>query len=92
MRWSRPHLAAGPAPGAHPLPLRAMSRCIHLEGAEFAMSSGLFCLDYGLDVLAAGFGRVEWSPIRTPPPDDIRDEAFWRRYRDHPVSSLMTCS
>ena len=30
-----------------------------LEGAEFAMSSGLFCLDYGLDVLAAG--EYSWA-------------------------------
>ena len=48
--------------------------------------------DYETAATRAGFGRVEWAPIRTPPPDETRDEAFWRRYRDHPVSSLMICS
>jgi toxoflavin synthase len=48
--------------------------------------------DYELAARQAGFGAVHWSPIRTPPPDGDRDEAFWRRYREHPVSSLMTCT
>jgi SAM-dependent methyltransferase len=47
--------------------------------------------DYEGAAKRAGFGTVQWSPIRTPPPDRERDEAFWRRYRRHPVSSLMTC-
>jgi SAM-dependent methyltransferase len=48
--------------------------------------------DYELAANRGGFGTVHWSPIRTPPPDGDRDEAFWRRYREHPVSSLMTCT
>lgn len=48
--------------------------------------------DYELAARQAGFGTVQWSPINTPPPDDDRDETFWRKYRAHPVSSLMTCT
>lgn len=48
--------------------------------------------DYERAATQAGFGNVQWSPIRTPPPDDDRDEAFWQKYRQHPVSSLMTCT
>jgi hypothetical protein len=47
--------------------------------------------DYEGAARRAGFDTVRWAPIRTPPPDRERDEAFWRRYRRHPVSSLMTC-
>ncbi|MCS7477954.1 class I SAM-dependent methyltransferase [Umezawaea endophytica] len=47
--------------------------------------------DYELAATQAGFPTVRWSPIRTPPPDGVRDEKFWQRYRDHPVSRLMTC-
>jgi toxoflavin synthase len=47
--------------------------------------------DYELAARQAGFGAVRWSPIRTPPPDDDRDEKFWQGYRDNPVSRLMTC-
>ncbi|PRY39439.1 class I SAM-dependent methyltransferase [Umezawaea tangerina] len=47
--------------------------------------------DYELAAVQAGFGTVSWSPVRTPPPDGDRDESFWLRYREHPVSSLMTC-
>ncbi|GLZ00965.1 class I SAM-dependent methyltransferase [Actinoplanes sp. NBRC 103695] len=48
--------------------------------------------DYERAAVGAGFGAVHWSPIRTPPPDADRDRSFWRRYRRHPVSSLMTCT
>jgi SAM-dependent methyltransferase len=48
--------------------------------------------DYELAATQAGFGTVHWSPIRTPPPDGDRDETFWQKYREHPVSSLMTCA
>jgi toxoflavin synthase len=48
--------------------------------------------DYELAARQAGFGTVRWSPVRTPPPDDDRDETFWQKYREHPVSSLMTCT
>nr|AHE14840.1 UbiE/COQ5 methyltransferase family protein [uncultured bacterium] len=47
--------------------------------------------DYELAARQAGFRTVQWSAVRTPPPDRDRDEAFWRKYREHPVSSLMTC-
>ncbi|GGZ71648.1 class I SAM-dependent methyltransferase [Streptomyces subrutilus] len=40
----------------------------------------------------AGFGTVGWQPNRTPPPDAVRDEAYWTAYRAWPVSSLMTCT
>jgi SAM-dependent methyltransferase len=48
--------------------------------------------DYELAAKQAGFGAVHWSSIRTPPPDGDRDEAFWRKYREHPVGSLMICT
>jgi len=48
--------------------------------------------DYERAATEAGFGAVGWSPVRTPPPDADRDESFWRRYRRHPVSSLMICT
>ncbi|MFG1606127.1 class I SAM-dependent methyltransferase [Actinoplanes sp. NPDC049265] len=48
--------------------------------------------DYELAATQAGFARVRWSPIRTPPPDAVRDETFWRRYRENPVSCLMTAT
>jgi toxoflavin synthase len=48
--------------------------------------------DYELAATRAGFGAVRWSPVHTPPPDGDRHEDFWRRYREHPVSSLMTCT
>lgn len=57
-----------------------------LEDYEWSLA------DYEGAALEAGFGAVHWSPIRTPPPSGDRDEAFWRRYRRHPVSSLMTCT
>jgi SAM-dependent methyltransferase len=47
--------------------------------------------DYELAATQAGFGTVRWSPIRTPPADGDRDETFWQRYRQQPVSCLMTC-
>jgi len=47
--------------------------------------------DYELAATQAGFDVVRWSPVRTPPPDTDRDETFWQKYRQHPVSSLMTC-
>jgi len=56
-----------------------------LEDYEWSLA------DYERAARQAGFGTVRWSPIRTPPPGGDRDEAFWRRYREHPVSSLMTC-
>ncbi|MFJ4777792.1 class I SAM-dependent methyltransferase [Streptomyces sp. NPDC088762] len=40
----------------------------------------------------AGFATVGWQPNRTPPPDPVRDEAYWTAYRAWPVSSLMTCT
>ncbi|MFF5445790.1 class I SAM-dependent methyltransferase [Streptomyces sp. NPDC012888] len=40
----------------------------------------------------AGFASVSWQPARTPPPDAVRDEAFWAAYRRSPVSSLMVCT
>ncbi|MFI6494076.1 hypothetical protein [Streptomyces sp. NPDC050564] len=40
----------------------------------------------------AGFTTVQWSPVRTPPPDKERDEAFWRASPTYPVSTLMTCT
>ncbi|MDY7084953.1 MAG: class I SAM-dependent methyltransferase [Actinomycetota bacterium] len=57
-----------------------------LEDYEWSLA------DYEHAARQAGFGTVRWSPIRTPPPHGDRDEAFWRRYREHPVSSLMTCT
>jgi toxoflavin synthase len=48
--------------------------------------------DYELAARRAGFGTVQWSPVRTPPPGGDRDETFWQKYREYPVSSLMTCA
>ncbi|MFD3755632.1 class I SAM-dependent methyltransferase [Streptomyces sp. NPDC058622] len=42
--------------------------------------------------VAAGFTTVGWQPNRTPPPDPVRDEAYWTAYRAWPISSLMTCT
>lgn len=47
--------------------------------------------DFAEAAVEAGFATAAWQPVRTPPPDAERDEAFWAAYRATPVSSLMTC-
>lgn len=59
-----------------------------LQGAEFAMSSGLYGLDYGLDVLAAG--EFNWESgypdvFLAPEPDTLRPVP-WR-----PGTALVFC-
>ncbi|WP_424215162.1 class I SAM-dependent methyltransferase [Streptomyces sp. BI20] len=48
--------------------------------------------DFAEAAVEAGFARVGWRPVRTPPPTEERDEAFWADYRARPISSLMTAT
>lgn len=40
----------------------------------------------------AGFTTIYCRPNRTPPPDPVRDDAFWCAYRRFPISSLLSCT
>jgi hypothetical protein len=38
---------------------------VFLQGTEFAMPSGVFCIDYGLDMLQTG--EYSWAGLSVPP-------------------------
>jgi len=84
VRWLTVRGSNGALPADLAVPLAVHAAAAH--GPSWAGQAG------ELAARQAGFGAVRWSPIRTPPPDAVRDETFWRRYREHPVSSLMTCA
>lgn len=97
-----PNPGAFPCPDWSPYGVRVLDREPHDEAplvraqfvahpdAHFEFRAWTHA-DFCEAAVEAGFATAGWQPVRTPPPDAERDEAFWAAYRARPVSSLMTC-